>query len=56
MLDQFPKYLVKILLLKFNTHLGSEDTIKSANGNDSLNANVCTLNSYDILKVVKFVY
>ena len=55
-LDQFPKYLVKIFLRKFNTHLGKEDTVKSANGNDSLNANLCTVKSYDILKVVKFVY
>jgi hypothetical protein len=54
-LDQFPKYLVKILPRKFNTHLGREDTIKSANGNNSLNANICTVKLYDILKVVKFV-
>lgn len=55
-LDQFPKYLVKILLQKFNTHLGKEDTIKSVNGNDSLNTNICAVKPYDILKVVKFVY
>jgi len=55
-LDQFSKYLVKILLQKFNTYLGREDIIKSANGNDSLNANICTVKLYDILKVVKFVY
>lgn len=55
-LDQFPKYLVKILLQKFSTHLGWEDTIKLANRNDSLNANTCTTKPYNILKVVNFVY
>jgi len=53
---EFPKYLVKILLWKFNTPLGREDTIKVANGNDSLNANTCTVKPYDVLNVVNFVY